>query len=163
MSAFSLRQALDWLDIGVLHGRGDETVTGVCTDSRELLPGQLFIALRGERFDGHDFAATARERGAGAVMVERHVDGLRPPVLSVPDTRRALGELARGWRRRFEPVVVAVTGSNGKTTVKEMLSAILARAFGGERRLATAGNLNNEIGVPLTILGLGPGHRAAVV
>jgi len=163
MSLFTLREALGWLDIGVLHGRGDETVTGVCTDSRKLAPGELFVALRGERFDGHEFAATARERGAGAVMVERHVDGLRPPVLSVPDTRRALGELARGWRRRFDATVIAVTGSNGKTTVKELLSAILARAFGSEHRLATAGNLNNEIGVPLTVFGLGPGHRAAVI
>jgi UDP-N-acetylmuramoyl-tripeptide--D-alanyl-D-alanine ligase len=96
-------------------------------------------------------------------MVERPVDGLRAPVLRVPDTRRALGELARGWRRRFAPLVVAVTGSNGKTTVKEMLAAILAEAFGADRRLATRGNLNNDVGVPLTVFGLETCHDAAVI
>jgi len=163
MSAFTLREALDWLDIGVLHGRGDERIEGVCTDSRALGAGQLFVALRGERFDAHDFAAQAGERGAAAVMVERPVAGLRVPALRVPDARRALGELARGWRRRFDPLVIAVTGSNGKTTVKEMLAAILAQAVGSEQRLATAGNLNNEVGVPLTVFGLRQKHRAAVI
>ncbi len=161
--AFSLRDALGWLDIGVLHGRGDEMVDGVCTDSRRLAAGQLFVALRGERFDAHDFVARAGGQGAAAVMVERPVAGLRAPALRVPDTRRALGELARGWRQRFDPLLIAVTGSNGKTTVKEMLAAILAKAVGSEHRLATAGNLNNEVGVPLTIFGLRPAHRAAVV
>lgn len=163
MSAFTLREALDWLDAGVLHGRGDERCDGVCTDSRSLDAGQLFVALRGEQFDAHEFVAQAAVRGAAAVMVERPVAGLRKPVLRVPDTRRALGELARGWRRRFDPVLIAVTGSNGKTTVKEMLAAILASACGAAQRLATQGNLNNDIGVPLTVLGLCAAHRAAVV
>ncbi len=163
MSAFSLRTALGWLDIGVMHGRGDEMLAGVCTDSRKLRAGQLFVALRGERFDAHDFVAQAGGQGAAAVMIERPVAGLRIAALRVPDTRRGLGELARGWRRCFDPLVIAVTGSNGKTTVKEMLSAILARAVGREHRLATAGNLNNEVGVPLTVFGLGPAHRAAVI
>ncbi|MEB2320633.1 MAG: UDP-N-acetylmuramoyl-tripeptide--D-alanyl-D-alanine ligase [Pseudomonadota bacterium] len=162
-SAFTLRDALGWLDIGVLHGRGDERLTGVCTDSRRLVAGQLFVALRGERFDAHDFVAQAGGHGAAAVMIERPVAGLRIPTLRVPDTRRALGELARGWRRRFAPLLIAVTGSNGKTTVKEMLAAILAQAVGSAHRLATSGNLNNEVGVPLTIFGLRQAHRAAVV
>src|SRR5690606_30367151 len=163
MTEFSLRDALGWLDVGVLHGRGDETITGVCTDSRKLVANELFVALRGDHFDAHDFVAQARGLGAAAVMVERTVAGLLPPVLRVPDTRRALGELARGWRRRFDPLVIAVTGSNGKTTVKEMLAAILARAVGDRHRLATAGNLNNEVGVPLTVFGLRQKHRAAVI
>lgn len=133
---------------------------GVSTDSRALKPGELFVALRGERFDGHDFLAAAVERGAAAALVDRRHGGATPlPVLVVEDTRRALGDLARAWRRRFSPALVAVTGSNGKTTVKEMLAAILRAHAGDAAVLATAGNLNNDIGVPLTLLRLRAEHR----
>jgi UDP-N-acetylmuramoyl-tripeptide--D-alanyl-D-alanine ligase len=133
---------------------------GVSTDSRGLKRGDLFVALRGERFDGHDFLAAAAERGAAGAIVDRQYHGTPPlPVLAVEDTRRALGELARDWRKRFSPSVVAVTGSNGKTTVKEMLAAILRSHAGADAILATTGNLNNDIGVPLMVLRLRAEHR----
>jgi len=160
---FDLRQALDWLSAGRLIGDPAVRVAGVCTDTRALAPGQLFVALRGERFDAHDFLAAARAKGAAAVLFERWVEGVAPPALWVPDSRRALGELAAGWRRRFELPLIAVTGSNGKTTVKEMIAAILAEAFGEKARLSTRGNLNNDVGVPLTLFNLIGAHRAAVV
>jgi UDP-N-acetylmuramoyl-tripeptide--D-alanyl-D-alanine ligase len=132
---------------------------GVSTDTRAVKAGELFVALRGERFDGHDFLAVAAERGAAGAMVDRQFAKTSPlPAVIVEDTRRALGELARHWRQRFSPALVAVTGSNGKTTVKEMLAAIF-RAHAGEAALATAGNLNNDIGVPLTLLRLRAAHR----
>jgi UDP-N-acetylmuramoyl-tripeptide--D-alanyl-D-alanine ligase len=138
----------------------DVRFDGVSTDSRSLARGELFVALRGERFDGHDFLAAAAERGAAAAMVDARYRGTYPlPVIIVGDTKRALGELARQWRARFSPALVAVTGSNGKTTVKEMLAAILRRHAGDQAVLATTGNLNNDIGVPLTLLRLRQGHR----
>src|SRR3982751_7149491 len=103
----------------------DVRFSGVSTDSRSLARRELFVALRGERFDGHEFLAAAATRGAAAAMVDRDYRGPFPlPVLIVADTKRALGELARQWRSRFSPVLVALTGSNGKTTVKEMLAAV---------------------------------------
>ncbi len=160
---FELREAFGWLSAGCLHGDGAVRVTGVCTDTRSLAAGDLFVALRGERFDAHDFIGGACVAGAAAVMFERWVPGIRTPAIRVPDGRRALGEIARGWRRRFALPLVAVSGANGKTTVKEMISAILAVRFGEARRLATRGNLNNDVGVPLTLLRLRAGHEAAVV
>ena len=160
---FDLRQALDWLSAGRLIGDPTVKVAGVCTDTRALAPGQLFVALRGERFDAHDFLAGARAKGAAAVLFERWVEGIPLPALWVPDSRRALGELAAGWRRRFALPLIAVTGSNGKTTVKEMVAAILAEAFGENARLSTRGNLNNDVGVPLTLFNLTEAHRAAVI
>jgi UDP-N-acetylmuramoyl-tripeptide--D-alanyl-D-alanine ligase len=151
------------LSAGRLTGDPSVVVTGVCTDTRALVAGQLFVALRGERFDAHDFLPQARAAGAAAVLCERWVDGVGLPVLEVTDSRRGLGELAAGWRRRFELPVIAVTGSNGKTTVKEMVAAILAEAFGRQASLATRGNLNNDVGVPLTLFGLTAAHRAAVI
>jgi len=139
---------------------GEVRFDGVSTDSRSVARGQLFVALRGERFDGHDFLAAAADRGAAAAMVDTRYRGTFPlPVVIVEDTKRALGELARRWRARFTPALVAVTGSNGKTTVKEMLAAILRRHAGEQAVLATTGNLNNDIGVPLTLLRLRGGHR----
>lgn len=135
----------------------------VTTDSRDILPGDLFIALRGEKFDGHDFIEQARQCGAVAVMVETLPTDFSGTALVVENTRRALGQLAAGWRARFTIPVIAVTGSNGKTTVKEMIAAILAAAYGEQGRLATRGNLNNDIGVPLTLLRLRKEHQAAVV
>jgi len=138
----------------------DTRFDGVSTDSRSVARGQLFVALRGERFDGHDFLAAAAARGAAAAMVDGRYQGPFPvPVVIVEDTKRALGELAGQWRTRFAPALVAVTGSNGKTTVKEMLAAILRRHAGEQAVLATTGNLNNDIGVPLTLLRLRREHR----
>ena len=159
---FELRQARDWIAGAVLRGDGAQAVTSVSTDSRRIAPGALYVALRGERFDGHDFVAAARAAGAVAVMVEGWRSAYGEPALEVADTRVALGELAAGWRRRFTLPVIAVTGANGKTTVKEMIAAILAVHHGADARLATAGNLNNDVGVPLTVLGLRADHRAAV-
>jgi UDP-N-acetylmuramoyl-tripeptide--D-alanyl-D-alanine ligase len=139
---------------------GEETVfDGVSTDSRALQSGQLFIALRGERFDGHQFLDQAADKGAVAVMVDTP-DLTNLPQLVVGDTRLGLGHLAATWRQRFDLPLVAITGSNGKTTVKEMTASILG--MGGEV-LSTHGNLNNDIGMPLTLLRLGKEHRAAVI
>ena len=160
---FELRQARDWIAGAALHGDGAQALTSVSTDSRAILPGALYVALRGERFDGHDFVAAARAAGAAAVMVESWRGDYGTPALEVADTRRALGELACGWRRRFRIPVIAVTGANGKTSAKEMIAAILAAHYGADERLATQGNLNNDIGVPLTVLRLRASHRAAVL
>ena len=132
---------------------------GVSTDSRVVNPGELFVALEGDRFDGHGFVKDAVARGAAAVMV-RHGDHVGVPALVVDDTRRALGALARHWRRRCTARVAAITGSNGKTTVKEMLGAILRQVA---PTLVTRGNLNNDIGVPLTLFRLAEDDRFAVV
>ncbi|TFH88089.1 UDP-N-acetylmuramoyl-tripeptide--D-alanyl-D-alanine ligase [Billgrantia azerbaijanica] len=137
----------------------DLAITAIVTDTRRLVPGSLFVALKGERFDAHDFLAQAREAGAAAAVVERAV-GDAPPQLVVADTRLALGLLARTRRRAWGGPLVAVTGNSGKTSVKELLKAVLA-AEGPT--LATRGNLNNDIGAPLTLLELAPGHRHAVV
>ncbi len=139
----------------------DVMLSSVNTDSRHVVAGQLFVALKGERFDGHDFAGQAIQQGAAAVLVESPV---AEPALVVPNTYDALGELATYWRSRFSIPLVAVTGSNGKTTVKEMLASILKAAAGSEEEvLATQGNLNNHIGVPLTLLKLSAQHRYAVI
>jgi UDP-N-acetylmuramoyl-tripeptide--D-alanyl-D-alanine ligase len=136
---------------------------GVTTDSRALVPGSLFVALRGEHFDGHDFLPQLAEKGVAAVIAEQLPQGWTLPAIVVPNTLTALGQVGNFWRSKFAIPVIGVTGSNGKTTVKEMIAAILAAAYGEEGRLATRGNLNNEIGVPLTLMRLLPEHRAAVV
>jgi UDP-N-acetylmuramoyl-tripeptide--D-alanyl-D-alanine ligase len=164
---FELREAFDCLSAGRLvtpdAGATGVSLSGVSTDTRAVGPGELFVALRGERFDANDFVGQAIAAGASAVMVERWTPECRPPALVVSDTRRALGEIAAGWRSRFTLPVIAVTGSNGKTTVKEMIAAILAEHCGESARLSTHGNLNNEIGVPLTVFRLSADHRAAVI
>jgi len=153
--------------LGARTEGGDPAFGSVSTDTRTLEPGALFVALRGQRFDGHDYLVAARERGAVAAVVEAsgaaqcaHA-GLA--ALVVADTRRALGDLARHWRGRFGLPLIGIVGSNGKTTVKEMTAACLRAHFGAAHVLATAGNLNNDIGVPLTLLRLRAGHRVAVV
>ena len=141
----------------------DVTVEGVSTDTRAIAKGALFIALAGERFDAHDFLDQAMAAGAGALLVADA--GKLPAGVSavvVDDTRLALGRLAAAWRREFTLPVIAVTGSNGKTTTKEMIAAILKAAHGAAV-LSTRGNLNNDIGLPLTLLGLSAAHRAAVI
>jgi UDP-N-acetylmuramoyl-tripeptide--D-alanyl-D-alanine ligase len=137
----------------------------VTTDSRDVRPGDLFIGLRGDRFDGDAFADQALASGAAAVMVSdaSRVAASAANVIVVPDTRLALGQLAAFWRARFEIPLVAITGSNGKTTVKDLLASILRMAASEPEVLATVGNLNNDIGVPLTLLGLRKHHRYAVV
>jgi len=134
----------------------------VHTDTRTLREGDLFIALRGERFDAHDFLPQAVAAGAVGAVAERGLNAAGLPGVQVPDSRAALGALAAAWRARWTGPLIAVTGSNGKTTVTQMTAAIL-RAAAGEAALATQGNLNNDIGVPLTLLRLRPLHRLAVV
>ncbi len=136
----------------------------VSTDTRVLAPGDLFVALAGERFDGHDFVGDAFQRGAAAALVAAdRAATLAGPLIAVPDTQAALLALAAHWRARFAIPVVVVVGSNGKTTVKEMLAAILRAHYGAGHVLATEGNLNNAIGLPLTLLALNEAHRAAVI
>ena len=137
-------------------------IARVHSDTRTLAQGDLFVALKGERFDANDFLADARARGAVAAIAHRGLEAAGLPGLEVPDTLAALGALAAGWRARFDLPLVAVTGSNGKTTVTQMIASIL-RAAGVDRALATIGNLNNEIGLPLTLLRLRERHQLAVV
>lgn len=150
----SLAQALQ----AVLHGL-DADFSRVVTDTRQIQAGDLFVALQGDRFDGHHFVAEARGRGAVAALVSKKVEDPLPQIL-VTDTLLSLQQYASSWRDRFELPVVAVTGSNGKTTSKQMLASIFS-ARGSV--LATAGNLNNHIGVPLTLLGLRQEHQTAVI
>lgn len=153
-----LREFAPTLDL--IHPGEDRHFAGVEIDSRRIKNGQLFVALRGERVDGHDFLAQAHAQGAVVALVEREDPAVPLPQWVVRDTRRALGDLARTWRLRFELPVIGVTGSNGKTTVKQMLASICAQQGAV---LATQGNLNNDIGVPLTLFNLAPEHRAAVI
>ena len=146
----------------ILHTtyQGDDVFfTGCSTDSRSIKKGQLFIALRGEQFDGHDYTAQAEQRGAYAVLGERKSRHSLAEII-VQDTRRAMGHLAGHWRAEFSLPLIAITGSNGKTTVKEMLAAILRIKA---PVLATQGNFNNDIGVPLTLFCLGKQHQYAVI
>ncbi|WP_046111035.1 UDP-N-acetylmuramoyl-tripeptide--D-alanyl-D-alanine ligase [Aquincola tertiaricarbonis] len=150
----------------VLVGDAATPVHRVHSDTRTLQPGDLFVALRGERFDAHDFLPQAREAGAVAALAEHGLQAAGLPGLQVPDVQRALEFLAAAWRRKHELPLIAVTGSNGKTTVTQMTAAIL-RAWLADGALATEGNYNNHIGVPLTLLRLRQDaqrwHRAAVV
>ena len=148
----------------------DARFAAVSSDSRKIQPGDLFIALRGEKFDGYEFVAGAARDGAVAALVNADSYAAHPslasspPLLVVEDTRLALGQLAAYWRRQFDIPLVAITGSNGKTTVKEMLAGILRIAAGKEDGvLATQGNFNNDIGMPLTLLQLNAQHRYAVI
>jgi UDP-N-acetylmuramoyl-tripeptide--D-alanyl-D-alanine ligase len=137
---------------------------GVSTDTRSIAKGELFVAIRGERFDGHEFLDVAKQSGAAAALIDERYKGEAPlPVLVADDTRRGLGRLGRHWRLRFAPALIAITGSNGKTTTKEMLASILRMHAGAAGALATRGNLNTDIGVPLTLLGLRAGHRYCAV
>jgi UDP-N-acetylmuramoyl-tripeptide--D-alanyl-D-alanine ligase len=139
----------------------DVLVSHVGSDSRNIQAGELFVALKGEHFDGHDYADQTLKHGASAVMVE--TEGFAPSVV-VKNTRLALGDLAAYWRNQFTIPVIAVTGSNGKTTVKEMLASILKSHLGDEHLLlSTQGNLNNDIGLPMTLLKLEPQHQFAVL
>lgn len=161
MTMLTLQQAAALLPGAVLVGDGTLGFERVHTDTRTLAAGDLFVALRGERFDAHDFLADAFAGGAVAALAERGLGDGRPG-LQVPDTLSALQRLATAWRAAFALPLIAVTGSNGKTTVTQMTAAILQAAF-GDAAFATRGNLNNHIGVPLTLLRLRASHRAGVV
>jgi UDP-N-acetylmuramoyl-tripeptide--D-alanyl-D-alanine ligase len=152
---------------GQLLTKGQERrITGISTDSRSLHPGELFIALAGENFDGHQFVEQAVNRGAVGAVVALHEAGavdihrLQIPVIGAIDTLRAFGDLAACWRRRHAIPVVAITGSNGKTTTKEMVAAIFSRSW---KVLKNQGTFNNLVGLPLTLLQLNKTHQAAVV
>lgn len=162
-----LSQAAKILGARLVTDGEDVEFDAVSSDSRAIARGDLFVALRGERFDGAQFLASAARDGAVAALVnaDSYSGGATPcPLLLVEDTRLALGRLAAHWRAQFNIPLVAVTGSNGKTTVKEMLSSILRVAAGNaDAVLATVGNLNNDIGMPLTLLKLRASHRYAVI
>ena len=159
---FTLADAARWIGGARLVGDASTSIARVHTDTRSLQPGDLFVALKGERFDAHDFLAQARAQGAVAAIAERGLEAAGLPGLEVTDSRRALAQLALGSRSRFALPLIAVTGSNGKTTVTQMIASIL-RAWQGDAAFATQGNLNNDIGVPLTLLRLDASHRVAVV
>lgn len=153
----------------VMMGSGDPLTPvgefhGVCTDTRQIKPGELFFCLLGNR-DGHEFAAMAMKNGASALVIDQEHGESDPQLKSFPhiivkDTLYALGELAHAWRKKFHIPIIALTGSNGKTTTKELLKAILDQKF---ETLATQGNFNNLIGVPKTLFGLGREHEIAVI
>lgn len=138
---------------------GDGVIRGASVDSRRVTPGSLFVALRGERTDGHLHAADAVARGASAVLVERPLE-IDVPQVVVADTLRALGDLAAWWRGRLAVRVVGITGSTGKTIAKEIVADVLSR---GLRTLRSEGNYNSESGLPMTVLRLRPEHEAAVL
>jgi len=153
-----LPQIARWLDL--VDGMPPIAVIGVSTDTRSLAAGNLFVALQGPNFDAHDYLEVARDKGAVAAVVSRRRDDVDLPQLLVDDTLKALQRLAYAWRHEVDPLVVGITGSAGKTTVKQLLAAIFGVAG---RTLATQGNLNNDIGVPLTLLALDREDRYAVI
>jgi UDP-N-acetylmuramoyl-tripeptide--D-alanyl-D-alanine ligase len=157
-----LQDAAALLPDARLVGDGSVHFERVHTDTRSLKAGDLFVALQGERFDAHDFLPQARTAGAVAALATHGLDAAGLPGLQVRDTKAALGQLATAWRTRFSLPLVAVTGSNGKTTVTQMIASVL-RAFKGESAFATEGNFNNDIGVPLTLLRLRARHAMGVV
>ena len=151
----------------LLQGKGSSFIQGISTDSRTVAEGELFIALKGSRFDGHHYALEALKKKAGGVLIEEDKvgdiwwNGYRSkPVIAVRDTLSALGDIAQNWRRKYRTPVVALTGSNGKTTTKEMIAACLETTF---PLLKTKGNLNNLIGLPLTLLTLTEKERVVVL
>jgi UDP-N-acetylmuramoyl-tripeptide--D-alanyl-D-alanine ligase len=158
----TLAQAQALLPGAALIGDGGVAFARVHSDTRSLRAGDLFVALRGERFDAHDFLAQARQAGAVAALAERGLETAGLPGLQVADALAALQQLAAAWRARFTLPLIAVTGSNGKTTVTQMIASML-RAAQGEAAFATEGNLNNHIGLPLTLLRLRESHRVGVV
>ncbi|MBU2953970.1 UDP-N-acetylmuramoyl-tripeptide--D-alanyl-D-alanine ligase [Marinobacter sp. F3R08] len=161
MRAFSLAEARSWT--GAECRLGDQTSVmfrGVSTDTRTLAPGHLFVALRGENFDGHQFLHQAQDRGAVGLVVDTPDHSVGLPQLVVEDTLKALAQLAAGNREESTAGMLAITGSSGKTTVKEMCAAILSQMG---QTLSTKGNLNNHIGVPLTLFGLSQEHQYGVI
>ena len=158
----TLKQISSWLDGGKLYGDENTLVTRVTTDTRSLTAGDLFIALQGERFDGNQFLDQAKSMGASAAIAQSGLEKADLAGIEVADAQIALGQLATGWRKQFDLPLVAVTGSNGKTTVTQMLASIF-RAYHGDGAFATKGNLNNDIGVSQTLLRLSDQHKIGVV
>ena len=162
----SLQQAHHWLAArqvpAVLVGNGQTRIDRVHTDTRTLQKGDLFVALKGENFDAHDFLAQAKASGATAAIAHHGLSMAGLPGLEVSDSKLALGQLASSWRGQFDLPLIAVTGSNGKTTVTQMIASIL-RAHKPDAAFSTQGNFNNDIGVPLTLLRLRPAHQIGVV
>jgi UDP-N-acetylmuramoyl-tripeptide--D-alanyl-D-alanine ligase len=163
----SLKFVADACDARIRGGAGDLKIKNVCTDSRQAKAGDLFFAIRGEKFDGHDFLSEVAAKNVAAVVVEKSKVqspkskvGADVAILVVDDARTALGKFAAAYRRRFDLPIVAVGGSNGKTTVKELLASVLRRKFSA---LWSEGSFNNDIGVPLTLLRLEKSHQAAVL
>ena len=157
-----IRQAFDdrhWSQLALLLKGGLD----LQSDSRKISPGAVFLALSGDTFDGHDYLAQVQQAGALAAIVNQADSSVTIPQIVVGDTRQALRQIGKAWRRQFDIPLIAVTGSNGKTTTKEMIASILSAWLGETHRLATAGNLNNELGVPFTLLRLNAAHRAAVI
>lgn len=158
----TLQQAFAWVHPAQLVGDASVRIKRVHTDTRSLQPGDLFVALKGDHFDAHDFLSQAKAQGAVAAIAQHGVLEAGLPGLLVEDSKLALGLLAKGWRAQFDLPLIAVTGSNGKTTVTQMIASIL-RAFQPAHAFATEGNLNNDIGVPLTLLRLTAAHKIGVV
>ena len=157
-----LEDAVKWIQGARTIGDASVCIERVHTDSRSVEVGDLFVALQGERFDAHDFLEQVSQSGVSAAMVATGKADSHLSCIEVPDTRTGFGQLAKGWRSQMHIPVIAVTGSNGKTTVTQMLASILRCAF-GDGALATLGNLNNAIGVPQTVLRLRKFHRGAVI
>lgn len=160
MIQMDARKVAEFTGGHLLQNGASLEIHGFSTDSRKIQPGELFIPLRGEKYDGHDYLTQAVQRGAAACLSEEVIGGLRVPVIKVTDTLVALGDLAAAIRRQFAGPVVGITGTSGKTTCKEMLASILTTLGPG---LKSAGNFNNLVGVPLTLFGLQQQHRWAVI
>lgn len=168
MIALQLKEIVTYLKASCFaYAQQDDSVCvqRVVIDSRKVQPGDLFVAIVGDQFDGHDFIEQALEQGASAVVIQESNLKSKPsgPYIAVDNTRHALGLIAKYVRERVAPQVVGITGSSGKTTVKEMIASILITAFGEKKVLATQGNFNNDIGVPLTLLRLQQEHEYAVL
>ncbi|MGD8254697.1 MAG: UDP-N-acetylmuramoyl-tripeptide--D-alanyl-D-alanine ligase [Syntrophobacterales bacterium] len=163
---WTLNEVLEATGGQLLVQGGEQSFSKISTDSRTLDQGDLFVALKGEQFDGHQFLEQAVSRGAAGVVVALEeqetsgLEGLQIPAVGVPDTLRAFGDMAEFWRRRYPIPLVAITGSNGKTTTKEMVAAIFSQSW---RVLKNHGTFNNLVGVPLTLLQLNSSHQAAVI
>jgi len=160
MKPMTIQEIANAIGGTLLCGNPETVVTGICTDTRKIAPGSLFVPLVGERFDAHDFINSAFDAGCVASLTARRDVTGNKPLIFVEDTRFALGSLAAAYRRSFDLPLVAITGSVGKTTAKEMTAAVLAT---GRSVLKTEGNFNNEIGLPLTLLQLEDHHNAAVI
>ncbi len=162
MTMFTLAQAQAWLPGSRLVGDGHTAISRVHSDTRTLQPGDLFVAIQGERFDANEFLSEAQAKGAMAALAHRRRIPAGFAGLEVDDSKLALGQLAAAWRARFALPLIAVTGSNGKTTVTQMVASIL-RDWQPQASFATQGNLNNDIGLPLTLLRLDASHRVGVI
>ena len=162
MSKLSLNTLAEVLQIN--KPNIDADFHGVSIDSRTIRQNNLFFALQGENFDGHNFVVETQKKGAAAAVVQHSVSHSDLPCLIVPNTQKALGQLAAFWRDQFYLPLIGVTGSNGKTTTKNMIAAILKKAVHdhGDHCLATTGNFNNEIGLPLNLMRLNEKNRYSV-